>query len=78
MADSPMPVSQWQPIDTAPKNGRTILVWMHNQALVAYWDSQQHHSRPKPFWSTVGPWGACADRDSQPKWWMPLPPAPFK
>jgi hypothetical protein len=32
-------MSEWQPIETAPKNGEEILVWQHGFAyMLAHWD----------------------------------------
>lgn len=70
------PAMLWQPIATAPKDGTDVLAWMHEQVVVARWDDQRFYSRPQPFWKSWGPRGSCADRGSQPLWWMPLPSAP--
>lgn len=61
---------QWQPISSAPKTTRSILVWCperQNQYLV-YWDDRYEGE-----WRTVG--GGTVLTES-PTHWMPLPAPP--
>ncbi len=60
-------MSEWQPIETAPKDGVQILVWAHGRALTAYW------SGDKVFRTTS--YGFVG---LDPSHWMHLPPEPPK
>lgn len=67
--------AQWQPIETAPKDGTEILAlcrlgsaWMHG--LVSY-DSWESEGQAKGVWSTTDG-GYVRD----PILWMPLPQPP--
>lgn len=68
-------MSDWQPIDTAPKDGSEILVNIDGKSRVVHWGggfSHKHHGR--------FPWvcqsGQNAWRENVPDHWMPLPPPP--
>ena len=56
----------WQPIETAPKDGTMFLVWPGDEEhATAYWED--------------GVWRlccCCANTDAEATHWMPLPPAP--
>ena len=58
----------WQPMETAPKNGRESLFMTEEMGcVVLYWDDY----RPENEW--------CSGFESEkltPTHWMPLPPAP--
>ncbi|HIE0523767.1 TPA: DUF551 domain-containing protein [Stenotrophomonas maltophilia] len=61
---------QWQPIESAPKTTRYILVWCperQNQYMVS-WDGRYEGE-----WRTVGGWTALTEA---PTHWMPLPAPP--
>lgn len=65
-------MSEWQPIETAPKDGQSLLVWCPirnrgGRATVAYWDD---------YWSLTHPGGWAEDDDCDPTHWMPLPAPP--
>jgi hypothetical protein len=68
---------QWQPIATAPKDGRVILVAKTGSKvpLPAYWNAAESNfyrhwdgSRLDQEYALSGPWS--------PTHWMPLPPPP--
>ena len=74
----------WQPIETAPKDGSTILVFGEGEISVAFWENPVRCG----FWRCVG-YGilACEDSGSpyarppslihpDPTHWMPLPITP--
>lgn len=69
-------MNEWQPIETAPKDGVTIICWDGLRVDMWRWDKQQHNTRPKPYWARVGLWRARDDRSCQPTHWMPLPEPP--
>ena len=82
-APSPTPPAGdgWEPIETAPKDGTTILVWSQlygGVAVLAYWDSDKYAKTPKPFWATSSQRyvGKTAERKFPPTHWRPLPPPP--
>ena len=62
----------WRPIETAPKDGTTILVWEDKAAEgehieIAYWDCNEFGNR----------WEAALDGSPlSPDFWMPLPEPP--
>jgi hypothetical protein len=61
----------WQPIETAPKDGtRVLLYWPHwcEEAITGKW------SKRNQWESTV----VCADCGPDPTHWMPLPAPPKK
>jgi hypothetical protein len=68
----------WQPIETAPRDGTRVLVWMPKAAepFIASWDTQKYHKRPQPYWRSTMNLGVSWDRMRQPTHWQPLPPPP--
>jgi len=45
--------NHWQPIDTAPRDGTTIIVWpptWRGATSCATWDDGLHAIRPRPHW----------------------------
>ena len=67
-------MSEWQPIETAPRDGRRVLVWVADacparHAFASLW-----------FFSTDGRLGGGADGFNGTGWnithWMPLPVPP--
>lgn len=74
-------MSEWKPIDTAPKNKRILLYRDMNRTyeiVVGKYKSQKYHSRPRPYWSTDTEriWGISDLRSYPPSHWqeLPLPP----
>lgn len=59
----------WQPIETAPKDGTKILVWPRSRQMrepaIAYWHQPANSDYPG-FWAIGG----------NPTHWMPLPAPP--
>ena len=70
----------WQPIETAPKDGTKILVFCPWLGVCgpATWDICQYATKPKPFWTHWGEriWGTSRVRIDQPTHWMPMPEGP--
>lgn len=59
-------MTDWQPIETAPKDGRRIDVWSHGRRLT---DAAWHQE-----WQTwATPYGRIV---YEPTHWMPLPAVP--
>jgi len=75
-------MSEWQPIETAPKekNKKLILFFpiYNGEVCVGYWDSDEYSSKPKPIWRSdnMRGWGVRAMRDHQPTHWQPIPEPP--
>lgn len=73
-------MSEWQLIESAPKDGTRILVWIDpGYITVGYWLTDSHKDRPKPFWGHE----LCGSRTSRarkypPTHWQPLPASPAK
>ena len=70
----------WQPIETAPKDGTKILVFCPWLGVCgpATWNICQYAKNPKPFWTHWGEriWGTSRVRIDQPTHWMPMPEGP--
>ncbi len=71
--------SDWQPIETAPKDGTRILVWDGDLLAVADWD-QPHVCARTNAWCVGECDGEYNDRTTmwKPTHWMPLPEPPSK
>lgn len=76
--------SSWQPMSTAPRDGREVLLMVERRAgmprctLVGHYMPGGHCIEDHPaidagwyFWN-----GCMFDKASKPTHWMPLPPAP--
>lgn len=72
-----MKPEDWQPIETAPKDGTAVLGWVPRLGYVARQDCIPMH------WSG---WGGGVWENStsghkigvEPEFWMPLPPPPVR
>ena len=62
---------EWQPIETAPKDGSTFLVCVGNWMTVAHWHRQQQclATNGRPIYARY-------PADELPTHWMPLPEPP--
>ncbi len=72
---------QWQPIETAPKDGTYVLVVPPTHSSVscsvARFDNDRYSRKPRPFWNRSDGWGRVSvSRDTPPTHWMPLPKPP--
>lgn len=72
-------MSEWKPIETAPKDGARILLYFPvfgNSACkeFGYWEIQKHHKNPKPYWTGDREriFGVLWYRNQQPTHWMIL------
>ena len=65
--------ASWLPIETAPKDGRRVLLWRHDDELeIGYWSTS--------VWVSPGAWIIYEARSDtvelHPTHWMPLPTTP--
>lgn len=70
------PVTSWQPIATAPKQGQVLLRWPGRRSpCVGSWCPDSSARTPAPYWSgDTDRWiGVRETRTNQPTHWMPLP-----
>ncbi|WP_395055235.1 DUF551 domain-containing protein [Polaromonas sp.] len=70
-------VTQWQPIETAPKNGTEIILRKGDRVGSAgwiKWPSSEHEEAVEGW--TIGHDGDSWDDDQAPTHWMPLPAPP--
>lgn len=71
----------WQPIETAPKDGTTVLVypplWDGRTCSIAIYNEDKYNRNPRPFWDRDDGMGKVTrSRETPPTHWMPLPAAP--
>lgn len=62
-------ICQWQPIETAPKDGTEVIGWNGDSVDIIHWEVN-------PAWIDEPCW---EDRDCEmprPSHWLPIPPAP--
>jgi len=67
-------MNDWQPIETAPKNGDTVLLWREIGGVVsAFWDCCADFD-----WWYIddGKYGPYPLRGPNPTHWMPVPSGP--
>lgn len=73
-------MSEWQPIETAPKDGKYVLVWPGRctgiACDIARWEDDKYAKSPRPFWARIGFSTKTGDRVNSPTHWQPLPPPP--
>lgn len=73
--------SEWQSIESAPKDGTRILLFFPNDVGVisGEWNFEQFYANPKPHFThdQEQRWGVRHMRANQPTHWQPLPPAPI-
>lgn len=77
---APIKLSLWQPIETAPKDGRMILLyrptgggWMNT--ATGSWNDDRYAKNPRPYWESWLRIGVDW-RTLPPTHWMPLPEPP--
>jgi len=69
-------MSEWQPIETAPKSTHAILVWCPermNTYVVSWWQSDRFQ-KTEHCWCHFG--GLSGELCEVPSHWMPLPAPP--
>jgi hypothetical protein len=65
----------WQPIETAPKDGTTILVWRWGRVALTKWDPDGYVKNKRPYWADFV-MGKTRAQNTPPTHWMPLPDPP--
>ena len=80
-------MSEWQPIETAPKDGTPVIIWQADghhfehrkswrttpSAPIKYFDDQRYAIG---YWRPWGGWGNRNAADVRPTHWRPLPNPP--
>ena len=71
-------MSDWKPIETAPKDGTIIIAYSPHDGRVRtmQFDSHEYRKRPQPHWRATNNFGIMWDMERQPTHWMPLPEPP--
>ena len=74
-------VGKWMPIETAPKDGTTVLVspptWQVRACSTAHYNADRYAKKPRPFWERDDALRLISiSRDTPPTHWMPLPHPP--
>lgn len=73
---------QWQPIESAPKDGTRILVYFKQHGWIScFWGAPEHSSDQTPYIWCIddfkhGPYAVRGYSDGDDTHWMPLPDAP--
>lgn len=68
----------WQPIETAPRDGTRIILLRKNGPVFGCWDDDRYSTKPRPYWThdQVRAFGNVDARKVPPTHWMPLPAPP--
>lgn len=70
----------WRPIETAPKDQNILLLrptkYGGPRVEIGYFESEKHHSKPRPYWESMSKLSMFEKRTYQPTYWMPLPETP--
>lgn len=76
-------MSEWQPIESAPKDGTRILLYYpifgrNPHQEFGKWELQKHNNKPAPYWSGDGErlYGVQWYRSFKPTHWRPQYDAP--
>lgn len=74
-------MSDWQPIETAPRDGTHILVinaaFLHEgEMCVAFWHTLRGEKQEDGRWDVTGYGGYEAEPEVEPTHWQPLPEPP--
>jgi len=76
----PVPMTEWQPIETAPKDGSYVLLSVGADVVVSRWYVHYLNGKPdrcrKPEWEQADMYGGFGSYMGplRPTHWMPLPP----
>lgn len=79
-------MSEWQPIETAPRDGTDIIILVDNMAIQGYFHTPKDIPVHATWIRRDGRWeyitleshgcGCCSSYDPPPTHWMPLPEPP--
>lgn len=75
-------MSEWQPIETAPKDGTRILVAGNGRVDIAHWEKDVSEvlvaAYPNPYWQECdnSSWFLLGEKWFEPTHWMALPNPP--
>ena len=69
---------EWQPIETAPKDGTRLILLRGKGVVCGYWNDDKYIQKSQPYWSHDQEriWGVRDAKTNQPTHWMPLPAPP--
>ena len=72
---------KWQPIETAPKDGKIVLyrplAWPWARITIGSWNADGYRKNPRPYWKMDRLDVSVAQmRKWEPTHWMPLPEPP--
>ena len=73
---------EWQPIETAPKDGTKMLVYRPSAnpgatVTISFYKEDGNAKKPRPYWAiTMSTWNVVEQRLWEPTHWMPLPKPP--
>lgn len=67
---------QWQPMETAPKDRKILLVDAKATVFIGQYHDDMHAVHPRPYWERDGHLGVWHSRSFPPIAWMPLPSPP--
>lgn len=70
-AEELLELGLWRPIHTAPKDGKTILIWYAGEPIHAAYLAE-HYGRI-PQWYLLDKWRNWGPVSHPPQYWMPLP-----
>ena len=65
-------MGEWQPIETAPKDGTHVLLWFDDMPAVAHYMKSEHGEWWEPSENLIS--DVIGAYESE--WWMPLPKSP--
>lgn len=81
MWTAPPPAYEWQPIETAPKDGTYILLWVNEfEHQIGHWQQMKTKNAKRTGWRLTSGAGQPEFQLLESEWpalrWMPLPPPP--
>jgi hypothetical protein len=68
-------MSDWKPIETAPKD-REIMIVRNGKIRIGKWDDDRYNKKPRPYWRDHQGRNISTMRYLPPTHWMPLPEPP--
>lgn len=69
-------MADWQSIETAPKDGSTILLWNEVNVTVGGWITDMDHGAEWEGQLHMADWWMLDSSDGGPTHWMPFPAGP--